>query len=480
MPTIHARGWDSLAQRVAFQSRRLGLLPTTGRLLVAVSGGPDSIALLAVLQELQSSGRLPGVTLRVAHMNYGLRGAESDDDEAFVRELGSRWQIPVDVERVHLEYPRKSSLQAEARNCRYAFFERLCRAHQPCVVATGHTADDHAETVLMWLVRGCGAAGLAGIPMTRGGTIIRPLLQVRRTEILAYLASRELAYRIDSSNATPIYQRNRMRHDLIPQLQAFNPRVVEALCRTAELLRDDAALLQEVEEVRWSAIVTKSEPGRVIVDAGGFSRASIGLQRRFVRRAWLLLRGTSDGLTYRHVTTVLEAIVSRSGDGSVNLPAGIRAFRTGHEILFVSDPADSIEPGESWAGGQALPVPGVVALGHGRYLHAEVVSAESCIVSRGCDDRSSFTIDRALAEKQLIVRGRRAGDWFCPSGMHRHRKTLQDFFVDQKVRRHRRDHVPLVVAPAGIVWVAGYRGDERFRPHPGSATVIRLSLGDQR
>ena len=119
-----------------------------------------------------------------------------------------------------------------------------------------------------------------------------------------------------------------------------------------------------------------------------------------------------------------------------------------------------------------------MTLGQGRYLRADVVSAETCIV-RG-NDRSSFTIDTALAEKHLIVRGRRPGDWFCPIGMHGHRKTLQDFFVDQKVRRHQRDHVPVVVAPDGIVWVAGYRGDERFRPQRKSATVIRLSLEDQR
>jgi tRNA(Ile)-lysidine synthase len=479
MSTIHAKGCESLAQRILLQARRLGMIPTTGQLLVAVSGGPDSVGLLAVLQELQSSGRLPGVTLRVAHMNYRLRGAESDDDEAFVRELGSRWQIPVDVEYVRLENPRKTSLRAQARNCRYAFFERLCKAHHPCVVATGHTAEDHAETILMWLVRGCGPAGLAGIPMTRGQTIIRPLLQVRRAEILAYLASRQLTYRIDSTNATPIYQRNRMRHDLIPQLQTFNPRVVEALCRTSELLRDDAALLQEVEDERWSAIVTKSEPGRVIVDASGFSRTSISLQRRFVKRAWHLLRGTSADLTYRHVTTVLESIVSRSGDGSVDLPAGVRAFRTSNEIQFVSVPPHGMPAGPSWASGQGLPVPGMVSVGQGQSVRADVVCAETCIENPGYDP-SSFTIDGALVVKELIVRRRRPGDWFCPTGMHQHRKTLQDFFVDQKVPRHRRDHVPLVVAPAGIVWVAGYRGDERFRPQRGSKTVIRLSLGDER
>ncbi len=481
MSTVHGRGCDSLAQRVGSESRRLGLFPRAGRLLVAVSGGPDSVALLAVLQELHSSGRLPGVTLRVAHVNYGLRGTESDDDEAFIRELGTRWHIPVDVERVEPGALLKTSLQAEARDCRYAFFERLCLQHCPCVVATGHTAEDQAETVLMWLVRGCGLAGLAGIPMARGGMIIRPFLQVRRAEILAYLASRYLTYRVDSSNATPLYQRNRMRHDLIPQLQAFNPRVVEALCRTAELLKDDAALLQEVEEARWSAIVIKSGPGRVLLDANAFSGASLGLQRRFVRRAWYLLRGTSDGLTYRHVTLVLQSIASNHGDGSVHLPAGIRVLRAGREALFVYDPSDSLLSSlqkPSWAGGEALPVPGVVVLGQGRYLHAAVASSESCIVGQEYD-RSSFTMDGSLKDNQLIVRTRRRGDWFCPLGMHGHRKTLQDFFVDQKVPRHRRDQVPVVVAPAGIVWVAGYRGDERFRPRQGSATLIRLSLKDQ-
>jgi tRNA(Ile)-lysidine synthase len=314
--------------------------------------------------------------------------------------------------------------------------------------------------------------------MTRGGTIIRPLLDVRRKEILAYLASRELPYRVDSSNATSIYQRNRIRHNLIPQLETFNPRVVEALCRTAEILRDDAALLQEVEDLQWAAIVTKSVPGCVTLDAQGFSRAAIGLQRRFVRRAWHLVRGSSDGLTYRHVTIVLDSLVSRHGDGIVNLPAGIRAVRTGNAILFTSDPSQGTATRPSWADGHALALPGVVALGQGRYLRADVLS-ETGLASREYD-RSSFTIDGALAETHLVVRGRRPGDWFCPSGMRGQRKTLQDFFVDQKVPRHRRDHVPLVVASTGIVWVAGYRGDERFRLQRESATAIKLSLGVRR
>src|SRR5438132_342598 len=379
MATIAARRQHAFVRRVGVEMQRQGLIPANARVLVAVSGGPDSVGLLAVLQELGHSRHIPGLVLHVAHMNYGLRGSESDEDAAFVSRLGAQFGIPVHVERADLDGLRGASLQAHARHCRYAFFERLCRSHGLSHIATGHTADDQAETILMWLLRGCGPKGLAGIPIMREGSIIRPLLPVRRPEILDYLATRALTYRSDSSNAKKIYQRNRIRHDLLPQLQAFNPRFVEALARTAEFLKQEAALLDD-------------------------------------------------------------------------------------------DPP--------WAAGVPLPVPGSVALGQGRRVRAEVASNSPEAEDVG-PAPSSFTINADPSQITLIVRRRQPGDWFCPTGMAGRRKKLQDFFVDQKVPRGQRDQVPLVVAPGGIVWVGGYRGDERFRLRSRSSSSVRLFLEEE-
>jgi len=475
MATIAARRQHAFVRRVGVELQRQGLIPANARVLVAVSGGPDSVGLLAVLQELGHSRHIPGLALHAAHMNYGLRGRESDEDAAFVSRLGTRFGIPVHVERADLDGLRGASLQAHARHCRYAFFERLCRSHGLSHIATGHTADDQAETILMWLLRGCGPKGLAGIPIMREGRIIRPLLHVRRSEILDYLATRALTYRSDSSNATRIYQRNRIRHDLLPQLQAFNPRLVEAFVRTAELLREEAALLEEVEQAQWSAILIESTPGRVVLDGEGFAQTPVALQRRLVRRAWKAVRGNSAGLTYRHVASVLRQFVERTGEASVNLPGGICAGRLGNRVIMESDHRQTMDDDPPWEAGVPLPVPGSVALGQGRRVRAEVASHSPEAEDAG-PDRLRFTMCADVSQTTLIVRRRQPGDWFCPTGMAGRKKKLQDFFVDQKVPRRRRDQVPLVVAPGGIVWVGGYRGDERFRLRSHTSRSVRLFL----
>src|SRR5437588_11100099 len=372
MATIAIRRQHAFVRRIGVETQRQGLIPVNARVLVAVSGGPDSVGLLAVLQELGQSRHIPGLALHAAHMNYGLRGSESDEDAAFVSRIATQFGIPVHVERADLDGLRGASLQAHARHCRYAFFERLCRSHDLSHIATGHMADDQAETILMWLLRGCGSKGLAGIPIMREGRIIRPLLHVRRSEILDYLAIRVLTYRSDSSNAKRIYQRNRIRHDLFPQLQAFNPRFVEALARTAELLKQDAALLDEVEQARWSALLIESTPGRVVLDGEGFAQTPVAWQRRLVRRAWKAVRGTSAGLTYRHVASVLRQFVAATGEASVNLPGGICAGRLGNRVILEFDHRQPVDDDPSWASGVPLPVPGSVELSRGRRVRAEV------------------------------------------------------------------------------------------------------------
>ena len=481
MITIPAHRRHGLFQSVALAVRRHRLIQAETGVLVALSGGPDSVALLAVLNDLRDSGRVRGLSLHAAHVNYGLRGAESDQDEAFVVELGRQLAIPVHVERAELRHVRGASLQAQARNCRYSFFDQLCQTYGLSTIATGHTADDQAETILMWLIRGCGSKGLAGIPIMREGRIIRPLLHVAREEILDYLARCQLGYRCDSSNAQKTYQRNRIRHDLLPTLRAFNPRVIQALARTAEILKQDEALLVEVEGTQWSATVIESAPGRLVLDCRELAKSPLSLQRRLVRRAWQAVRGTAAGLTFCHVTVVLH-LVGRTGSGNVDLPDGIWACRSGDHLIIESDhrggsrACSSAAP--SWADGIRLAVPGSVALGEGRRLRADVLSPKEAETTQS-NGRSSFTIGVDERQGMLIVRKRQPGDWFCPIGMGGRRKKLQDFFVDQKVARHRRDQVPLVSSSAGIVWVAGYRGDERFRSEPRTSRMVRLSLVEE-
>ncbi len=460
-------------RQVAATVRQKKLLRPDDRVLVAVSGGSDSVCLVMVLYELQQRRVLPGLDLHVAHVNYGLRGAESEKDEAYVRDLGKTLNLPVHVERVHLVPRPGQTVQSQARDARYAFFSRMRRECGLTAVATGHTADDQAETVLLWLLRGSGTSGLAGIPVQRGDGIIRPLLDVTREQVLDYLASRGIVYRTDASNAMRIYRRNRIRHEIVPLLRTFNPRIVQGLARAAEILAAEAALLDDLERERWKAVVKDIAPGRVVLQGERLAREPLGLRRRLIRRALSVVHGSAAGLTFRHVSDILARVVGAGYSGKLDLPGGIVVERDGALVTVGRSGVDGqASSGANWATGVPLLIPGAVQLGE---EGPRLLALEGCgPVKSRADGRSVLVVDVARLGGPLTVRNWRPGDWFCPSGMKGHRKKLQDFFVDQKVPQRRRAEVPLVMVPAGIVWVVGYRGDERFLA--GTATTRGVTL----
>ena len=475
MDTLRDTSPHAVLRQVTEAVRRKRLIQPGGRVLVAVSGGADSVCLLALLHEMRERALLPGIDLRIAHVNYGLRGDESEEDEVFVRELGSKLGVPVDCERVRLMPKSGGTLQSRARDARYAFFGRVLREHGMTAVATGHTADDQAETVLLWLMRGAGTSGLAGIPVKRAGGIIRPLLGVTRQQVLDYLAFRGMPYRSDSSNGTARYRRNRIRQEILPALRSLNPRIVEALARGADILAADAAVLNEIERERWGVVAKDASSGLVVLDGDRLAAEPLGLQRRLVRRALAVVRQGQEGLTFRHVSDILERVLAGAHGAGLNLPGGLRVAR--HGALIVMDYGGSKGGARSLTeltAGILLPVPGEVRIGPGG---RRVLAAEGRGLSAGLPgDRSVFTVDRDRCDGPLSVRTWRKGDWFCPLGMGGHRKKLQDFFVDRKVGRTLRGAIPLVVAPSGIVWVAGYRGDERFAAGPATTHPVMLSI----
>jgi len=475
MDTMRDSSVHPVLRRVAAAVRGKRLIRAGDRVLVAVSGGPDSVCLLTALHEMRERSLIPKIELRIAHVNYGLRGDESEGDEAFVRDLAARLGAPVHCERVRLMPKPGGTLQSRARDARYALFARLLREHGMSAVATGHTADDQAETVLLWLVRGAGTAGLAGIPLKREGGIIRPLLGVTRQQVLEYLAFSGMPYRSDSSNRSLRYRRNRIRHEVLPVLRALNPNIVEALARGADILSADAEVLSGIECEQWRAVAKESAFGRVVLDGERMASQPLGLQRRLLRRALDVVRGGSAGLTFRHVSDILERVVGGMHGAGLNLPGGLRVER--RRGFIVMEHGERQGAGGSitdLATGIPLPVPGEVRIGTGDRRVRVIKGAEHPTGSS--DGRAAFVVDGDRLAGPLSVRNWRRGDWFCPFGMGGHRKKLQDFFVDRKVDRKLRDRIPLVVAPAGIVWVAGYRGDERFAAGPATIHPVTLSI----
>lgn len=468
----------SLTRRVADAIRRHALVQPHDRVLAAVSGGPDSVCLLTILAELREARRIPGLQVHVAHVNYGLRGRESDGDEAFVLDLAARFRMPVTSERVALEPSSGGSFQRQARDIRYAFFERVRREYGLTSIATGHTADDQAETILMWLLRGAGTAGLAGIPVVREGGIIRPLLGVCRQDVLDYLGGRDMAYRIDASNATRLYHRNRIRHELLPLLRSFNPRIVEGLARSADILAAEGATLNKLEEAAWQVTVIAMSARRVVLDCPRLMGQPLGLRRRLVRRGLATMRETSAGLTFLHVRHVLDRVLKGRNGAELDLPGGIHVRRAEDRLIIEAGLSNGPAlPILEWAEGVPLSIPGEVRLAEGDRRLVAVPNPPDEGISK--TDRWQVIVDRDRLGGPLTVRPWRPGDWFCPRGMKGHRKKLQDLFVDEKVPKVLRSRVPLVVSPAGIVWVVGYRCDERFAVRSETVHAVRLNVAGE-
>jgi len=477
---------SQLARRVAATARAKGLLRPGDRVLVAVSGGPDSVALLSVLTALAPSWDL---TLQAVHVNHGLRGAESEEDASFVAGLCDRLGVALAIERVTLTGPagrRKGrSLQEQAREARYAAMVRVATVLRMDKIALGHTADDQAETLMMWMLRGSGTAGLAGIPPARGPLVIRPLLDVGRAEIMAYLEAQGLPFRVDSSNAKPLYLRNRIRHELLPALKRLNPGLLGVLKRQAEILREEDLCLEQFVSEHLARLTRESLAGEVVVDRAGLLALPLALQRRMVRTLIRRTSGVLMGPSFGAVTTVLERVVHGRSGSAIAVQGTLVAreyanirFRPSHST---TKDGRTSETGEKTAAVTlALPVPSTirwpltgqmirVSLGNISPVNPAAVPTPSR--NTAIFDADRFTMD-------LAVRSWLPGDTFQPLGMHGQRKKLQNYFADIKLPREERRRVPLLVAPEGILWVGGHRPDHRFCTTPSTTRTLIAELTD--
>jgi tRNA(Ile)-lysidine synthase len=485
-----------LLERVRQFVRRHGLAGRDTHVVVALSGGSDSVALTHILRDLQTEGELRVVGL--AHFNHQLRHA-ADEDERFCRRLAESLGWPICVEREDVAARarlERRSVESAARTARHAFFERA-RAHFAAhAVALGHTRDDQAETFLLRLTRGAGLRGLAAMH-PRNGVLIRPLLSCRRDELRAYLAEAGITYVEDESNADVSIPRNRVRAELIPFLEdRFNPRIVDVLADEADLVRE---ILQWIQSEADKLLARSLKPqvsgppsSGVSPDTSDFRLETSYLEIDALMAAppalrqfalWQAMSAVAGGrpVSFEHVQSALHLLESAEG-GAADLP-GHRLERKGALLVLTGRP-----PGVS--GRQVrqdgtnffdyeLSIPGeVVVPAIGSVVSAETLPAGVSDPRVLSGDPTVAVVRADLCGGRWRVRNRHPGDRFRPLGLDG-RKKLQDFFVDQKVPRQERDRVPLVVNEAGrIVWVAGYGIDEMFRvTDPAQAVVIlRLKL----
>lgn len=452
-------------------------LVTVGEtVVVGVSGGPDSLVLLHVLNAISPE---LGIQLYVAHLDHQLRGSASDADAAFVAEIARTWGLPAAVEAHPVaEYARLRhlSLEEAARVVRYRFLAETAARVGARRIAVAHNADDQAETVLMHLLRGSGLAGLrgmayvsslpsvAGVPAIANSplTLIRPLLGIPRVEIQAYCDEQDLRPRYDASNDETRFWRNRLRHQVIPYLERFNPRLREILNHTAESIADDYDYMRGQLLTAFDAIA-HPDGNALVLNLPRWRELPPSLQRATLREAVRRLRRELRNINWVHIEAARR--VAHSGK------VGARATLPGHLLLAVG--YDTFSVGESvprpdWPLlfdepltlhlGESVKLPGtawvVRVTEEGREAKGETYEFPRA-------PRWTITLDADKVRGALSLRRRRTGDRFQPRGLGGHDKTLHDFMINEKIPRHMRDLVPLLCDQEKILWVCGFRQDER-------------------
>ncbi len=449
---MHRR--PDLYTRWSLEIRRKEFFHAGQRVGVAVSGGPDSVLLLHFMHTLAREG---GLTLAAVHFNHHLRGAESDGDEAFVRDLAASLQMEylrgeAEVGRVARE--RRQNVEAVARELRYRFFFSLVDQGRLDRVATAHTANDQAETVLMRLLRGTGTRGLGGIYPVLEGKVVRPFLGLTRAEVMAEIAVRGIPYRVDSSNLNARLQRNKVRMELLPLLvREYNPEIIPLLNQFADRARDDEACLERWARDRahpWRVREGREEriPIRALVE---FSPA---LARRVLRQMLHTVRATSHGLTHAHIESLRRFSAEAQSGKILTLPGGAVA-RKEFSWLVV---------------GPSAPQPG-----GGEFYYPVNIPGELEVPELGCSFRFKILnredpgkaynlntligpligLDPQKLRGEVFLRNWRAGDRFCPLGSRGIRK-LKELFRERKIPEVRRKGWPVLFCAGQIVWVRGF------------------------
>jgi tRNA(Ile)-lysidine synthase len=426
---------------------------------VAVSGGADSMALLDVMAGLAAGWRW---SIQILHVNHLLRGEESERDQAFVEEQARRYGFPLLLERRPV--PADRNLEEAARHIRLDFFRRLLQAGQVDRVATGHTRSDQAETVLFRLLRGSGTAGLAGIrPVTSEG-MVRPLLGVSRSEVLAYLAARNLPWREDSSNQSEAFARNRIRRRWLPELASENPSLEETLARTADWAREEEGFWKEYLRAALATIARDAE-GACILPVETLTALPRAAARRLVRAAAEEVKGDLRGLTLEHADRIVAMAEGAEGHDRMQAP-GLDVVRSFSWMRFARP-----EPPQSRDFCVVLPESGRVPLPGGRVLRLELTESEragDCVYNDGVGRLDWFCLARPL-----VVRNWRPGDQYQPAGRPAASK-IKSLFQEFRVPLWERRSWPVVTAGPVIAWSRRFGPEAGCCASPESAKVLKI------
>ncbi|HEX3031158.1 MAG TPA: tRNA lysidine(34) synthetase TilS [Bacillota bacterium] len=457
-----------MLDRIKQTIKKYNMFARGDRVVVAVSGGADSISLLHILSCLAPE---LGIELHAVHVNHMLRGEAAQQDALFTANTCRRLGVPCTVREVDVRSLAKdmnTSKQDAARVLRYRVLMEESSKFRADKIALGHHGDDQAETVLLHLLRGTGLDGLAGMLPLRDNCYVRPLLEVSRQEIEAYCQEQGLDYCTDATNLEPVYLRNSIRLQLIPLLQRqYNPGLVKGLCQLAGLAREDSDFLRQAADRAFSEMAEMGAGSTVTIDLVSFATLHPAVRRRIIIRAWQAVSGQRVNLEFDQVESVMQlADFGRTGQGWL-LPRGVWAEKSYNTLIVRQHTGHNVE-GKQFS--SLLPIPGRVELEQlGISISCELVAA----VEK--PDKNTVFLDAEKLVSPLIVRSRRDGDIFFPQGAPG-RKKLKEFLIDAKIPRAMRDNIPLVCSGDQIVWVAGMRLADGFGSTPSAKSILRLRM----
>jgi tRNA(Ile)-lysidine synthase len=451
-----------MLQKIKETIEKFNMLQPKDNVLVAVSGGVDSVALLHALYELK--GELE-ISLAIAHLDHQIRGKESKEDAEFVLKLAGKLKLPLVKESFDVpSYAKEHGLSIEegAREVRYRFLKESAATIKADKIALGHNLNDHVETFLMNLIRGAGVEGLSGIPPVRD-IYIRPLIECTRKEILEFASIKNLKYRQDRTNIEMKHTRNRIRHELLPLLGEYNPNILNTIAHTASILRETAEFLDHEASVAFKETVIKEDKEMITLKLKLKELPKI-IKEHLIRKAIGRVKGGLRGIEYVHLQEISKELEKERS--ALDLPGGIRFVLKEGKISFISQKEVKLPPYEF-----TLSLGENILAEIGWRFHLDVVDKKQISLNSLLTGLEYVDYDKI--KWPMVVRSRRIGDRFRPLGM-KGTKKLKDFFIDVKVPLQQRDHIPLIADSKGIIWVVGLRLSDDYKVTPKTKRVLEI------
>ncbi|MCI4627205.1 MAG: tRNA lysidine(34) synthetase TilS [Candidatus Magnetoovum sp. WYHC-5] len=451
----------TLIDKVCKTLEKFLMLEHNEAVLVCLSGGPDSVCLLHVLHEISKQPKYATLRLFAVYVNHGLRPDEIGGEISLCTELCIKISVPFTVKHLTLKGQKNpEGKQALYRQKRYEAFEAVAHELGIQKIALGHNLNDTVETFFINLMRGSGLAGLAGIPPVRQ-CYIRPLIEVPKPQILDYLYAKNIPFAVDSSNLKDIYARNKLRETLMPTLKLSN---LQQIAKTSTIIRQENDYLQRHSNSLYKTALIKETKDTIELSAAALHGLEIVPLRRVMQSAIKGLIGTLNGIELVHIEYVVRLLKNGKTGQRVTLPKGIRVIKNYDTLLLTTTHVEII------LSKYALYVPGEVLLSeNGQVIMGNYVTHYSATKPHQC------IVDGSTVMLPLIIRAREAGDYFYPIGLSG-RKKVQDYFVDVKIPRDRRNSVAIVCSGNDIVWIAGYRMDERFKITDKTTCFLKLEI----